>query len=319
MMNTQHPHRNLARGAGILLVISILLLTACTGKDTHLLRPNGVVPAPDGSIYVMDRGNHRLVHLAANGRFLTSFGQLGLNPEDIYAGWDMTQDNQGRLYISDFVYEGDTTQQDSIKRFNSDGRFIDQLGFASGEARESPYGLDIDAQNRLYVASYRTNSVRVFDLDGHLLARLQDPDHPFSGLNDVVVDNQRHFLYVTNSMSSNVTQFALADDAAGLPTITYRLSFGSYGDGVDQFAYPLYLAVNDQTGWLYVGDMANQRIQVFDSEGVYQQTLLPEGVETWQVMGLNLAPDGTLYAADAFNNAVWVFAPDGRPPQRFQP
>jgi hypothetical protein len=38
----------------------------------------------------------------------------------------------------------------------------------------------------------------------------------------------------------------------------------------------------------------------------------------WQVIGLDLGPDGAIYAVDARNNLIWVFEPDGRLRQRLE-
>ena len=62
--------------------------------------------------------------------------------------------------------------------------------------------------------------------------------------------------------------------------------------------------------------MANRRIQVFDSEGrVLSQFSAPGN---WQVIGLDVGPDGAVYAADALNNVIWVFEPDGQVRRRIE-
>src|SRR5688572_13178852 len=78
-------------------------LAGCGSGPGVLLRPNGVAVAPDGSLYVMDRGNYRVAHISAQGEILESFGELGLEPGDIYAGWDIELDANGNIYISNFI------------------------------------------------------------------------------------------------------------------------------------------------------------------------------------------------------------------------
>jgi DNA-binding beta-propeller fold protein YncE len=62
--------------------------------------------------------------------------------------------------------------------------------------------------------------------------------------------------------------------------------------------------------------MANHRIQVFDSAGQYLTELAAP--VNWQVLGIDVGPDGVVYAADALNNVIWVFEPDGRVRQRIE-
>jgi DNA-binding beta-propeller fold protein YncE len=128
----------------------------------------------------------------------------------------------------------------------------------------------------------------------------------------VAVDDQRDLMYVVDSVNSRVQQFSLTVANSGELTATHRLSFGTYGREPGQLAYPQYMVVDDASGKVYVGDMGNRRIQVFDTQGKAIAEFSPPDIKTWQVMGLALGKDGAVYAADAFNNAVWVFEPDGR-------
>ena len=66
-MNRKHPGSTARPAARILLAIAAAtaLLAAC-GQPTGLLRPNGVAVMPDNTLYIMDRGNYRVVHTAAD-------------------------------------------------------------------------------------------------------------------------------------------------------------------------------------------------------------------------------------------------------------
>ncbi len=86
-----------------------------------------------------------------------------------------------------------------------------------------------------------------------------------------------------------------------------------YGRGPGQFAYPQNAAVDEESGRLYVGDLGNRRVQVFDPNGAYVMEIsTPAGLADWQVMGIDIGSDGALYVSDGLNHAVWVFEPDGR-------
>lgn len=308
------------------LLATLTLLAGCRAQG-GLLRPNGVAVATDGSLYIMDRGNYRVVHLSPEGKFISAFGKLGSAPEDIYGGWDIVLDKTGNIYICDLVYneDGSSRIRDSVKMFTPDGKLLREIGAQDntpGVTPESPYGLAIDSQNRLYVANIGTNSVRVFDADGRLLGRFlgETGNAPGqgNGINDVAVDESLNLLYVVDSFNSRVQQFRLLFAADGSLSLEFVRAFGEYGNESGQMAYPLYLAVNPQTHLLYVGDMANQRIQIFDVQGNVQGEIRASGVKNWQVMGLAVAPDGKIYAADALNNLIWVFNPDGTLYDRYE-
>jgi len=304
------------------LFMATVLLAACATGPTGLLRPNGVVVAPDGSLYVMDRGNYRIVHLSATGQWLGAFGQLGTEPGHIYSGWDIDLDAAGNVYICNQVRaeEGASHFRDGLEVFSSTGQFQHTIGAQTyaydDEDINAPYGLDIDEQGRVYVADFDGDAIRVFSPQGELLARLDGGANQFGDPTDVAVDDQRQLLYIADPFNSQVHQFSLNLTETGQLTATHQLSLGSYGREPGQFAYLQNLVVDDASGRLYVSDMANRRIQVFDHQGQYVAQFAAPG--NWQAMGLDLGPDGAIYAADAFNNVIWVFEPDGRVRQRVE-
>ena len=108
-----------------------------SGTDgAHFNQPNDVVVAADGSIFVSDG----------------------------HSGQGMT--------TADAVEEGrQSGQTGRIMKFAPDGTFITQwgqLGTAHGEFR-TPHALEIDSQNRLWVADRGNHRLEIFDLDGNYL------------------------------------------------------------------------------------------------------------------------------------------------------
>ncbi len=322
---TYRTHRHLQPGLAalgtIIFPLLFLFLTACTTQPAGLARPNGVAAAPDGSLYVMDRGNYRVVHLSPEGKLLASFGQLGAGPGDIYSAWDIALDSAGNIYICNQVFdpEGAHAIHDGVKVFSPDGLFLRELGGQdyppnNTTARRTPYGLDIDSQDRVYVADFGTNTVRVFDPQGRELAtlfgHLGDQDGQFNGLIDVAVDEERGLLTTVDQFNSRIQQFELELSPTGSLEVKHLRTIGGYGRQPGQFSYPQGVAVDEENHRLYIGDVANRRIQVLDDDGRPAAALTVPG--DWQVLGLAVGPNQALYAADALNNSVWVFEPDGR-------
>jgi DNA-binding beta-propeller fold protein YncE len=282
--------------------------------------------APDGSLYVMDRGNYRVAHLAADGRFLDAFGRLGPGPAEIYAGWDVELDAAGNIYICNLVTREDGTgmAHDGVKIFTPAGGLVRELGgqdyeYDDGIPRNTPYDVDIDEQGRVYVANFGANVLQVFNAQGEPLARFfgetGSADGQFMGLVAVTVDDRRDLVYLIDHFNSRIQQFRRNIADAGQLTLTHTLTFGAYGRAAGQFAYPQYAAVDPQSGRVYVSDMGNQRIQVFNERGEYVAQFSPlaeAGLRTWQVLGITLGHDGAVYAVDALNNVIWVFEPDGQ-------
>jgi sugar lactone lactonase YvrE len=301
------------------IVIALLAaaLSACAPDGRQPPRPNGIALAPDGSIYVMALANHRVVRLSPEGERVSTFGKLGDGPSDIYEGWGTALDAAGNIYLCHIWRdEEDSVGRESIKVFSSSGRLVREIVTPGEDGAEGCYSVRVDAEGRIFAVYNNTNHLGVFDPQGRLLATLWGATGTgpgeFIGLRDVAFDTQRGLLYASDAGNSRIQQFDLSVTAEGDISAVHRRSFGSYGRALGELAYPQYLAVDEASGRLAVGDMANQRIQVFDPEGNALAEIAPPDVDVWQVMGLAFAPDGALLAADALNGVIWIFEPDGR-------
>jgi DNA-binding beta-propeller fold protein YncE len=265
----------------------------------------------------MALGIRQVIHLSPEGRVLDRFGKLGTGPNDIYEGWGTALDSQGNVALCHRQRDEITDEdRESIKVFSPQGRLVREILTPPSGAAEGCYGVHVDPQGRLFAVYNSSNRLRVFDSQGKLLSTLWGTSGSgpgeFYGLRDIALDTRRGLLYASDQGNSRVQQFSYDPGATDAVTVTHRLSFGTYGPEPGQMAYPHYLAVDETTGQLAVGDMANRRVQIFDSEGRFVRELRPQEVDDWQVMGLAFEPDGALVAADALNGAIWIFETDGR-------
>lgn len=305
-------------GLIFILVWVVIGLSACSTKQS-LLRPNSAVALADGTVYVNDFGNHRVVKLSADGKVLLSFGRLGENSNQLYRSWDLTIGPDGNLYLCNFVEADSDLKNDQIKVFTPDGKFVREIGrldYTEGDDQSphKPYGLDIDQAGNLYVADYKPGTVRVFNSQGELLATFFTdlPEYrKYIGLNDIAVDDTRHLLYAVDFDGLRLDQYRLTFDADGVPAVKLLQTIATYGQADQQIAFSQYIAVDDKTGRLYVGDTGNRRVQVFDADGNFEFNIPMPNVKEWQIMGVSLGQDGNLYVSDAYNNAVWAFSLDG--------
>jgi DNA-binding beta-propeller fold protein YncE len=311
----------MTRRCSFLLVLAFfLLLSACTPQFKPLSRPNGVAVLEDGSLYVTDFGNYRIVHLSSDGKLLDSLGSFGPAAGQIYYAWDLALGPQGDLFFGNVVRDNEGVRHDGVLSFDRSGGFLQEFGSTSYTAETEahaylPYGLDVDDAGRVYTADYRATTLRIFDPEGKKLLEYAIAETAAEGLEmnpgDVAFDDQRSLLYVTDFTYGAVLQYDLHYDAAGQPLLTFRQRIGEFGDRPGQFGFPQNLAVDDDSGRVYIGDQGNRRVQVFDADGNFINTFRPD-VPDWQVMGLALGPNGWVYAADALNHCVWAFDPQGQ-------
>jgi uncharacterized protein (TIGR03663 family) len=92
-------------------------------------------------------------------------------------------------------------------------------------------------------------------------------------------------------------------------------SWGQAGSGDGQLRAPKGMAI-DAEGNIYVADSQNNRIQVFDANGVFLRQFGSEGTDAGQFKepwGVAVAANGDIYVADTWNHRIQAFDRQGKP------
>jgi sugar lactone lactonase YvrE len=110
----------------------------------RLTRPNDVVVAPDGTIFIVDghgpAAPNRLMKFAADGSYLETLGGTGYAPGEFLEPHAISMDSQGRLFIAD-------RYNNRIQILEQDGTFV-----AAWTQFGRPSGIFIDEHDLIYVA-----------------------------------------------------------------------------------------------------------------------------------------------------------------------
>jgi len=110
-----------------------------------------------------------------------------------------------------------------------------------------------------------------------------------------------------------VTLFTFAAPLWALDPPVYESSFGQSGNGNGQFTIPFAISVAPN-GDVYVADLGNDRIQVFDANGVFKLKFGTSGAGDGQMStpnGVAVDLSGNVYVADTGNNRIQKFDKDG--------
>lgn len=275
--------------------------------------PRDVAVAPDGSLYVADSGNHRIVHLSADGKVLHTWGTFGdilqglenAPPGTFNQPWGVAVGPDGSVYVAD-------TWNHRIQKFTADGEFVTQWGtFGTGQdgyALWGPRDIVIDGQGRVLVSDTGNKRVVAYDADGHFLFAFGSAgagpgqfDEPV-GL-AIAPDGT---LYVADTWNQRIQAFTPTEE--GYAYLREWPIDGWFSQSLDNKPY---LAV-DAEGRVYASDPEGYRILVFSPQGDIlawwgDYGAPPDGLSI--VNGLAFDAQGNLWVADAGNSLLVRFPP----------
>src|SRR5206468_1376648 len=153
------------------------------------------------------------------------------------------------------------------------------------------HGLFVDPQGHVWVTDAqardgRGQRVYEYDAQGQVLMTIGPLNEP----TDVVtVPNGDIFITEGHTIGGPVNRVSRWSKDG-----TLLKAWGRTGAGPGEFNVPHTIAV-DSRGRLFVGDRANNRIQVFDQDGKF----LDEWAQFGRPSGLAIASDDTMYVADS--------------------
>ncbi len=207
-------------------------------KTTHFLRT-----APDGSVWVTDRGHHQVFKFSPEGKLLMTLGQqdvIGDNESrNAFNGVaDLVIAKNGNIFIAD----GESTNT-RVVEYPKDGAFVRWWGGKGTEPGkfDEPHSIAIDGAGRLYVGDRRNKRVQVFDQQGTFLRQWTDLGTPWG----VYVKGDR--LYVVDGTENNCL-------------LIVDIPSGKVLERVDGLRNPTAVTVADD-GAIYIGEVNGANVR----------------------------------------------------------
>lgn len=269
--------------------------------DTDLI--GGITTTPNGEIFFSSGGPKHCVTVYCGEEKLRSFGKMGIMAGDeMVSPAGMAVNSKGELLVASQYHlkcftlegqlmqvvgsytepEGDCTLQgplglaigkegrvyvvetakNRVKIFNEDLTY--HSSFTKADRRlgsghlNSPMNVAINSLGHVFVTDMANNDVQVFTADGEYMYRFKKQGHGLGTIQSpmaIAVDSE-DYVYVASG-SGTISIFQTRDNEA-----VFVKSFGSYGTELGKFSAIRCMHV-DKEGWLYVGEMTTNRIQVF--------------------------------------------------------
>ncbi len=217
-------------------------------KHTKFNRPWGVAANNSGVVYVVDRGNARVIKLFNDGKELVlveEFGGPGDSPGKFIDPRGVAIDNLGQVYVTDAALGRVTVFDSTLQLLDIWEGFIDPDGIAVIGPQDKwsyyPYSAFAVVTDSLH------QRIRKFSLEGELLEEVHERDlnQGEISFNFVTIDFHSQVL-VTDIDNGCIHKFDRS--------LNYLTRFGRSGSGDYEFDEPRGIALHRHFGQLLVAE-----------------------------------------------------------------
>jgi RHS repeat-associated protein len=259
------------------------------GSSTHsaVSKPADVAVDAAGNVWVVDKGNNRIVEYNEAGEFLREAGGLGSTGGKLSSPSGIAVDSVGNIDVTD-------TANNRVAQFSPTGAFIVVIGAnvnktkveaggttleknrctaasgnvcqagtaGSGEGQISqPIGITTTGGTNFFVVERANNRVEKLSPQAEVLAKFGELGSANGQLKEPAgIAFQGFLLWVADAGNNRVEAFTTA--------YAYSRRFGTQGSGDGQFNKPLGVEA-DASGNVWVSDTGNWRVQKFSESGQF--------------------------------------------------
>src|SRR5262245_30550099 len=223
--------------------------------DKHLDKPEGIAVDPNGNIFIADYNTGYIKKYDASYNWVLTFSEYGSEKgQNIKSEFMDIRD--GKLYMPE-------AGNHRVDVFDLDGKFLFDFGGQGTETGKFnvPESAKFASDGKLYVADLKNDRIQMFDKDGKFLkawGKSGSGEGELKSPAGIALDKDDN-VYVTEIGNDRVQVF----DKDG----NFLAMWGKKGSGVGEFGNLHGIIIDKEIGLIYVGDTANNRVQVFKRVG----------------------------------------------------
>jgi type IV pilus assembly protein PilY1 len=263
--------------------------------NKYVSQPSDVVVDSKGFIYVLQMSNKRIKVFDDSGTYVK---EIGTCSSTYPVQFDIYNDT---IYVLDYANE-------SVKVIPiSSGNCVKQ---SQGYGYWSANGIAV-SNNYVYIGGftqYYQSYIRVLNNSSLNQVNLHNRYPDFYSMGGIDVNSDNTKLVTASYYGHKVCVFNISGSSLGS---CQQIGNAGWGSSNGSFKYPGD-AKFDSNGNIFVADMANYRIQKFNSSGSYVSRYgysYSYSGPFRNLHGLGVSPvDGKVYAADSANNDVYEFS-----------
>ncbi len=267
----------------------------------YLSKPTGIDVAQDGSIFVADSGNNRILHIDQQGIVLHHWGTTGKSENSQIAPSGTFNEPYGVAVSPDgFVFVADTWNH-RIQKFSTDGTFVLSWGGWGNENDPflfwGPRDVVIHPSGFVIVTDTGNKRVVVYDKDGKYINQIGGEGSQPGQFNEPVglEIGPEGDLYVADQGNRRVQVLTVNNDGSLLPKSTWPVD----GWATMTLEYKPFLCINN--GKVFLTDPEPGSVLEYSLTGEYIKTYIFSSTGYLNygfVYGIASDPSGGIWVSD---------------------
>lgn len=279
--------------------------------ETTFNAPRGLALAADGSIFVADSRNHRVVHLDSSGLFINAWGGYanvldGSAPQGLFnEPWGVAVGPDGNVYVTD-------TWNQRVQVFTPEGQFLRMwdtfLVDGVADSFWGPRGIVIDPSGKVFVTDTGKQRVVIFDNQGNYLGQFGGRGIEQGQLDEpvgIALDAQGK-VYIADTWNTRIQIFAPQPDGTYTSETCWEIDAWQ-SNSLDDKPFIALSSADD----VFFTDPDRGYVLQFKRNGEFVQRW--GGFDNSYMMGIIngivVTADGKVWVTDATSNALLQFDP----------